>query len=243
MVDSVLKAVMERYPAADSVTYQMYLTASPNYRDWVAGIRPYKGNRTNVARPLMYDTIRRYLVEVWNAEIISGIEADDEISLAQRQRIRRGQEPAVIVHVDKDLNMIPGPHLNARRLQDGKPCWATVTEDRGLREFYRQVLTGDTADNIPGCHRVGPAKAKALIVPGMTEDEMYELCVQQYMVNLAQYPEHHGETEASVKDCLRHAAELKVIENARLLWMLTKPISVEITGGLWEPPTLRSEDE
>lgn len=216
MIDGVLKAVTEKLKVKE-VTYQMFLTASPNYRDWIATIRPYKGNRANTARPILYDELRKYLVEVWDARVISQIEADDEISLAAKE----GEYKDVIVHVDKDLLMIPGLHYNPNK------GWATITKERGLREFYRQMITGDTADNIPGIYRAGAKAAKDAIRPGMTEEQMWKTVLAMYEESLGK----HGPEKCGYED-----ARAAAIENARLLWMLTEDVEHTFLGGLWFPP-------
>ena len=51
-----------------------------------------------------------------------------------------------------------------------------VTKAEGLRNFYRQLLTGDTVDNIPGLHGIGPVKANGMLA-GCEFEEDYNLIV------------------------------------------------------------------
>lgn len=132
--------------------YRLFISGKGNFRDDL--FPDYKANRDGISKPKYYRDIRNYLVTVWGARVVDGMEADDAIGIAAREL---GSD-AIIVAVDKDLDQIPGNHYN----------WVTgesytVTPESGLRFFYEQVLSGDPTDNIPGIKGIGPAKAtKAL---------------------------------------------------------------------------------
>jgi hypothetical protein len=100
--------------------------------------------------------------------------------------------------------------------------------------FWKQVLAGDSTDNIRGCYKVGVGKAEKLLThwlkffgrEPMMEMEEWRLFVwsnilNEYHHNIAQYPEKFP------TGMLAHAAAL---ENARLVFML------EHEGQLWNPP-------
>lgn len=228
MIEGVLKAVQERYPDHEIVR-EMYLTGSGNFRDQIATIRPYKGNRATTSKPLLYWELREYLARQWGAKTVHGIEADDIIATraARLGASRKVGDPAreeyVVVHVDKDLLMIPGVHFNPNK------GWATVSRERGLREFYRQIITGDDVDNIPGVFRAGPKVAKELIVPGMSEWEMWKVCVQCYADSIAKHGEKCGYHRMAPMEAAR--------ENARLLWLQ------QYEGEIWEPPKAPAKKE
>lgn len=61
-------------------SYQLYLTGGGNFRDNLATIQPYKGNRV-APRPYHFQTIRDFLVREWGAEVVEGVEADDKVSI------------------------------------------------------------------------------------------------------------------------------------------------------------------
>jgi 5'-3' exonuclease len=103
------------------------------------------------------------------------------------------------------MMQIPCKHYNF-----GRDKWYTVNEWDGLKFFYTQILTGDTADNIIGLHRVGPKTAEKMLDGATTEQEMFRRCVEAY----------GGDTD-------------RVVENARLLWLRREE------GELWQPPDMR----
>lgn len=115
----------------------------------------YKANRTG-ARPRHYDAIKEYLIKKWGARIADRMEADDMLGIMQD---KHGTE-TVICSIDKDLLQIPGQHYNFVKKE-----WESVTFWEGLKWFYKQLLIGDTSDNVRGCSGIGPVKAGKALDP------------------------------------------------------------------------------
>jgi hypothetical protein len=115
---------------------------------------------------------------------------------------RHEPEETIIVSIDKDLNMIRGNHYNFVKEER-----YFVTEEDAIRNFYLQILTGDKVDNIIGLQGIGPVKSKKLLADCNTELEMYEAVLKAY-----------------------DGDEARVLENARLLWILREEKQV------WHPP-------
>lgn len=179
--------------------YTTYLTGKNNFRYDIAVTAEYKGNRKAASKPAMLPDARRYLVESYRGRIVNGQEADDAIAI---EATKNDPETTVVASVDKDMLQIPCWHFN---FVTGD--WAFVDEPSGRKSFYKQILTGDTADNIKGLFRVGPVKAEK-ILDGLTEEkELYDAVVEAY----------DGDKE-------------RVLENARLLWLRREE------GQMWEPP-------
>lgn len=204
-----LKLMLESvFDAFDNITgYQIYLTGANNYRNDIGTIKKYKGNRfekdgvTPKRRPHWLNTCREYLVDQWGAKIEEGQEADDALGINQT-------EDTCICSIDKDLLMIPGKHYN----------WNTdkhtvISEIEGLQNFYQQLVTGDSTDNILGLYGVGP-KAKMLkeIKKCYIEEDMLEIVLEQYKKRFGNY------------------AEQFLVENSRLLWIRRNE------DELWELP-------
>jgi hypothetical protein len=115
---------------------------------------------------------------------------------------RNEPDETIIVSIDKDLNMIRGHHYNFVKEEK-----YYVTEEDAIRNFYLQILTGDKIDNIIGLQGIGPVKSKKLLQDCTSELEMYETVLKAYDGN-----------------------EVRVLENARLLWILREEKQV------WHPP-------
>ena len=180
------------------VDYEVYLTGQGNFRYDIAKSAPYKGNRRDVEKPVHLSLCREYLVDKWGAIVSEGEEADDLIGIAAT---KHGPD-TVVASIDKDMLQIPCKHFNFTT-----GVWNDVSEFEGLKFFYKQILTGDRADNIVGLFRVGPVKAEKMLEGCSTEQDLWEAVVKAY----------DGDKE-------------RVVENARLLWLRRKE------GELWCPP-------
>lgn len=210
-------------------TTEIYLTGSTNFRNKVATIPGkftkegdpvlgYKANRGDKRRPYWYEEIRTYLKHTFAARVVDGIEADDALSIAQWGGIGEfDDEPStVIVTIDKDLLNVPGWHYNPVTKKDK---YITIAHARA--NFWRQVVTGDASDNIPGLYRVGPATAAKSITMVMDDEECYQTVLEMYAKAMDKAPERY----------LPHTdPAAAVLENARLLWML------QHEDQLWTPP-------
>lgn len=148
--------------------YEIYITGTGNFREEVATILLYKGNRDETHKPYHYESIKTYLLDNHNTVIVDGKEADDALGLSQT-------EDTVICSIDKDLLMIPGWHynLNSREMR-------YINEFEGIRNFYIQLLTGDSTDNIPGLSGIGNKRASKILDDAETEEEMFQRCKSLY---------------------------------------------------------------
>lgn len=146
--------------------YMCFLSGKGNFRYKV--YPEYKANRKDMVDPRFRQDCKEFLIREWNAIISHGCEADDLLGINQ-------SEDTIIASIDKDLLMIPGWHYNWVR--DERTY--TVPID-ALRTFYKQMLIGDTTDNIIGIRGLGPAKSSKYIDSLETEEEMVETVFNLY---------------------------------------------------------------
>lgn len=177
------------FDLVDTDDYELFLTGKTNFRNEVAVTVPYKGNRKDVKKPKHLPLLREYLQTAWGASVSDGQEADDDIAI----RATELGEESIIVSIDKDFMQVPGWHYNFV-----KKVKKHVTPEEGLRFFYKQILMGDSADNIKGIFRVGEKKATKMLAELKTEQQFYQCCVEGL-------------------------GEERVLENARLLWLRRYP--------------------
>lgn len=141
----------------DCKDYKLYLTASNDTTSFRLKTYPeYKANRIGKDKPIYLPEVRQYLIDHWQAIVVSGIEADDAVCMEQYtlydKRFLEGifildlleDHPAVLCGIDKDLDQIPGWHYNYN-----KDYMYHVEPLEALKSQYLQLLTGDVADNIP----------------------------------------------------------------------------------------------
>ena len=78
---------------------------------------------------------------------------------------------------DEDGNLIPE---EKRLVEKGEVYWVSIVQ--AFRNFYKQLLTGDSADNIKGLFKIGPKSAWVTQVDDMDdEEEMYEHVLDKYL--------------------------------------------------------------
>ena len=176
-----------------------YLTGKDNYRHEIAKTVPYKANRV-AEKPKHLGIIREYMISAWAFSVQEKQEADDAISI---RAYALGEEDYIICSIDKDLDNVRGWHYNF-----GKNERYFVKEEDAIRNFYRQVLTGDRVDNVPGLPGIGPKKAEKILQDCCTEEELYKAVLEAYKGDVG-----------------------LLTEQAQLLWLRRKE------GELWQPPS------
>lgn len=236
LVDDRISGILDAVEATDSV---FYLTDSKsNFRNQVATILPYKGHRPS-DKPPHWQNIRQHLIDNYDAEVQYGIEADDACGIAQTSAMDRHEalircqsnnhstrledkpdlsinSPTIICSRDKDLSMIPGWHYSWECGKQKEKKWF-VSEEDGIRFFYKQLLTGDATDNILGLYRVGEKASCVKKLDELTDEcEMYEHVLEEYYARFGSYAYKFME------------------ENAALLWIKRKPQKEPVHELHWE---------
>lgn len=145
--------------------YKLFLTSPDNFRKHI--YPEYKANRT-ATKPKHLQFLRDYLVESWQGTVAERMEADDYLGINQH-------ESSIICSIDKDLLQVPGKHYNFVKKE-----FYEVDEETGFRNFYTQLLTGDTSDNIKGIAGIGPVKAKKALAEATNEYEMFCIVRDMY---------------------------------------------------------------
>lgn len=152
--------------------YEFFISGKGNFRDALATLQPYKGNRRDAIRPTHYEALRQALLDTYGAILVEGQEADDAIGIRSTQLGSRG----LIIAVDKDLDNIPGPHFNWVKNEH-----YNVTDEAALRNFYMQLLTGDATDHIPGIEGVGKITARKLLKSVSKPRGLWQTVLAEYI--------------------------------------------------------------
>lgn len=158
----------------------VFLSGPTNFRDSVATIKKYKANRDKTRKPIHHKDIVEYLRATHHAILSNGCEADDMLADVSAALTKLGYEP-VVCSLDKDLLQIPGKYYDFvmnRRYQ--------IDEVEARRSLWRQVLSGDSTDNIPGIYGCGPSTAKAIISELSSTLDMHVACVEKWAEYLSQ---------------------------------------------------------
>jgi DNA polymerase-1 len=172
------------------------------YRVWPQ----YKAKRKGVRRPAGYLDLMKWAwhgaqARGWEVQTLSDVEADDVLGVFY-------EEGDVIVSIDKDLLTIPGLHLRDGEVRE-------VSRLEADRNFYGQVLTGDSTDGYPGCPNAGPVAAEKLLAGCTTEVEMWQAVLGAYQKK--GFDESYAITQARCARILR-AGEYDLAASTPLLW-------------------------
>lgn len=150
-VKTVMESIIERFNG----DYRAFIHGSGNFREELATIKKYKGNRDLQPKPKYFHEIKQYLIDKWKAAPVNDMESDDALGIYQS---KCPYGTTVIVSNDKDMDMIPGWHFNwvKGELYEVRP------EEADMMLFW-QMMVGDSTDNIPGINKIGPKTATKLL--------------------------------------------------------------------------------
>lgn len=160
---NLLNRIRERRRMSGSERGILLLTSRAShkgYRYAVATVKPYQGQRTSSRRPAQWEFLRNLMESssaVADCPVVSTAvaEADDSFG---KLGAEHGAENVVIDTQDKDMQMVPGWHMewNTGHMQWVPPdAWSIPHPTRehyvyGRKWFWWQMLRGDPADNVPG---------------------------------------------------------------------------------------------
>jgi hypothetical protein len=152
------------------------------------------------------------------------MEADDAMGIAQMKHYTppenegdRGYCNSTIVACDKDMDMICGNHYNPV-----KDIQYWIDDFQGHKNFYKQVLTGDSTDNITGLKGVGKVGAETILKDCKTIDELEKTTEEAYYNKLTET--RIGTWELKLKGCTQYYQNktdyLKAYQEIKsLLWI------------------------
>lgn len=186
------------------------LTPSRVFRHDIATVKGYKESRIGKPKPEYYEKIHEYMLASYDCRIGDNIEADDIMGQLQTTE-------TVIASNDKDLKMIPGEHYD---FTTGEKQMVDIFE--ADRQFFVQLISGDSVDDIPGIPGLGTAKAEKIV--DMFDGDHWELV--QHITDL--YSDHYG--HGSHKLGLDVKAMAIRDEMAALVWILRKGETPETAG-------------
>lgn len=191
-LNAYIDEILHKSHCAD---YQIFLSCpgQDNFRTKL--YRHYKQGRA--PKPKHYQALRDYLIKYEEAVVSEDMEADDEMGIRQ-------DDTTIICTIDKDLDMIEGRHFNFVKNKHYMVDPATA-----MRNFYKQLLTGDKTDMIPGIYGLGPAKAEKLLANCYEKDDYEDVVFETYCQHF---------DYCSPEDILEH---INLV--GRLLWIKRKP--------------------
>jgi len=224
----------------------LLLTKGGNcFRTYRAMLKKYKGNRDQLVKPPYYTELRQHLVDKYKARTYSKFEADDMGCMIMEKANASDDTQTILAAIDKDLEQQEGRHINPNKKAQGV---YVVDEFTGQYSFYKQMLMGDVADNIPGLPKIGEKTAEKLLADCKTVHDLFITTFQAYQKKFGDFytatpwwwstatkderfhdPEYFDFALAESQRELYPEKEIKMsiedvfYENADLLYMLRTP--------------------
>ena len=139
--------------ASKADTYEMYMGKGDSWRVEASTLQKYKGDRDDLVKPYHLDEVAGYIERRYNAEIITGLEADDVVNIRcyrQANNFAMGE--------DKDYWGCPINNFDINRMHRGivncnKFGHLFIDTDKsktvrgeGRMHFYYQVISEDAVD-------------------------------------------------------------------------------------------------
>lgn len=179
-MEQLLDTFLEETKAGE---FQFFLTGRNNFRYTI--YPEYKANRISEPKPRFLQDCRDYLINNYSAIVSDKCEADDLMGIAQSAQ--RSIDETCIVSLDKDMLQVPGLHYSWR-IEGGSFAKRWVREARmqeisvqeGARNFYTQMLVGDSSDNIKGVHGIGKVGASRMLAGDISPEEMFHIVRDAY---------------------------------------------------------------
>mgnify|MGYP003665059867 FL=1 len=174
-IDSMLKA-------AGATSYAGFLTLGKCFRynignKCVYDNAPYKYNRKGGVKPIIFYALKEYLQqEPYSFIALKGLEADDAVGIYAQIAKDEGYTPTVC-SPDKDvLLQIVGKHYNYQ-----KAAFVTTSKVSAEKFLWKQTITGDSTDGVPGIQGVGPKTADKLLETSNSSFESAQIAVTEYI--------------------------------------------------------------
>jgi len=137
----------------------------------------YKANRPPTPdfvvkwRPVIHNEFKNN----WGFLPVEGMEADDAVAIAVN-KYRDQYDEIVVATFDKDLKQIPNIifyNMRTHKMEE-------ISKIEAYRNFYIQMLMGDTSDNIPGLKGIGKVSAFKILKDCTTEYSLFRTTVCKY---------------------------------------------------------------
>ena len=137
----------------------------------------YKLNRTQ-KRPDILKELHEVVKLSYNSVWGDGVETDDVVATLWAEEVEKnGVDSVIIMSLDKDYKQFP--------------CWfydynykkrelIKISEEEAYRNFYSQMIVGDSADNIKVCKGYGKVYASKLFKEVKTEYSMFNKTYRLY---------------------------------------------------------------
>lgn len=189
----IVEEVQEVYPELSEVI--VFNGSRNKYRKEIS--KDYKANRKKQERPPVLNDLHNYVKEQYNSVFSDYYETDDMVATYWRQASDElGTDNVMIIAIDKDYMQFPALIYNYHYT---KKHFIKLSKEDAYRNFYTQMIVGDSSDNVNYCKGYGKKYAEKLLSDKKTKFSMQRAVYTLY------------------KDIYKEKAKEKFVECYRLL--------------------------
>ena len=172
------------------------------YKDYKAK-RPEREEWFAFWKPIFIETLYKQWKFVDPTQF--NVESDDcmQATFSVLSQIYDPVEEITLAYIDKDLNNIYADHASAHiyyNYSAKNRGWFRVRRDRSILFFWRQMIIGDSADNLPGIFGKGKAFAAKILAPN--EDNPRAMFFTVYREYLKHYKLEGREMFNQMRKCM-----------------------------------------
>jgi len=195
-IHDIHNTLWEKYDVDPTEVYYI-IGGSTNFRKFIN--RQYKSSRKKRETPPLFHQMKAYVSTLPNVYVSVGVEADDVIATMVCKK--NAEDKIIVAGIDKDLKQIPSiyffDYYYTRMSLD------YISEQDSLRNYWTQILIGDTGDDVNKTKGIGVKTAEKLL-KGVTTEFGYKRVVY-----------------SQFKKMWRHKAREKFIEHLMMLTLVT----------------------
>jgi len=138
---AIVNDLEEKYTIDKVITFN---GSKGNFRKLLS--KKYKANRKKQELPPLLHPMHNYVKQQYDSIFGYGVETDDMVARYWHNLTKQfGRDDVCIVSIDKDYRQFPALiynyHYKHKEILD-------ISEEQAMYNFYEQMVTGDTADNV-----------------------------------------------------------------------------------------------
>lgn len=144
----IINTIEESHEIDKVITFN---NAIGNFRKQIS--TTYKGNRIKKEVPSILSELHNYVSLNYSSKAGIGFETDDILATYWKRLVDTfGRNEVMIVSIDKDYKQLPCLIYNYHSKHQ---CYYDISEAEAKKNFYTQMIVGDSADNVNFCKGYG----------------------------------------------------------------------------------------
>lgn len=178
-IHRIFAALDEKY-GRQVYLYKVFIGGKNNFRKVINPM--YKHRRDTKKKPPLLGELQDYIYFQYDAHVSIGLETDDTVAATWYDITStdfEGEYDVVIASLDKDYKQLP--NLLFFDYYHTRFELTFVSEHEACKNFYMQMLMGDSADDVVGVKGMGVKGAEALLSDAATPMQMFIKAYRKYV--------------------------------------------------------------